>query len=243
MNQWGRFQTFVLLFAPAVAWGVDASEAEVIEQGLYNPRHVVVNEGGTVFVAEAGRGGFRQGNLTASVMGGPVCFGLTSRISAIDGEERRVVARLPSWTPRPANGMCPGAGDDAIGAAGVAVDDDGTVAFTVGFAGHPDDRDALVEALPRAALFGTAFNFYEATYPALLADLLEFERNDPDEMGIDSNPFGLAIDDDGVTRLVADAGANALVRVDPLLGPELVAVFAPQCVAWTEDQPNPLSDG
>jgi hypothetical protein len=60
-----------------------------------------------------------------------------------------------------------------------------------------------------------------------VANLWDFEReNNPDPNLFDSHPYGLAADPAG-TLLVADAGGNTLLRVDPASGAvELVAVFA-----------------
>jgi sugar lactone lactonase YvrE len=53
---------------------------------------------------------------------------------------------------------------------------------------------------------------------AQVADLVAHERaHDPDGLGANANPYGLARAPDGVLY-VADAGANALLRVDPASG-------------------------
>jgi sugar lactone lactonase YvrE len=65
----------------------------------------------------------------------------------------------------------------------------------------------------------------------LIANLFAFEEaNDPDGMGVDSNPF--AVESlGGRTALVVDAGANTLLRVDNQGHIEVVAIFPNEVVS------------
>lgn len=64
-----------------------------------------------------------------------------------------------------------------------------------------------------------------------IANLFAFEAaNDPDGQGVDSNPFDVA-SLGGNAALVADAGANALLRVDNRGRVEVVAVFPDELVS------------
>lgn len=70
-----------------------------------------------------------------------------------------------------------------------------------------------------------------------IANLFTFEEeNDPDEAGVDSNPFDVQ-SLGGQSALVADAGANALLRVSNQGNVEVVATF-PDALVSTENVKN-----
>lgn len=65
----------------------------------------------------------------------------------------------------------------------------------------------------------------------LIANLFAYEEaNDPDGMGVDSNPYDVASVNGG-TALVVDAGGNSLLRVDNHGRIELVATFPNELVS------------
>lgn len=68
----------------------------------------------------------------------------------------------------------------------------------------------------------------------MIADLYDFEAaEDPDGAGADSNPFDVA-SLSGRSALVADAGANTLLRVSNQGHVEVVAIFPPEVVSLVD---------
>ena len=181
--------------------------AVVVAAGLANPRGVTVAEDGSVYVAEAGLGGeepFESPAFGPSTRG---ATGLVSRISP-DGSKSTVASGLPSFAL---------GGVEVLGPAGI-VAVDGTLYltnshFVPGVEPRPNDA-AVLRIDPASGEVST------------VADLGAFERaNNPDGFILESDPYGIARGDDGALY-VADAGANALYRVDPAAGDlALVTVF------------------
>jgi hypothetical protein len=82
--------------------------------------------------------------------------------------------------------------------------------------------------------FSTLGRIVSGTYE-VVADLGQYETdNDPDADGPDSNPYDLTVGDDGYLY-VSDAGANAVLRVNPETGDITIYFVLPNV-------PNPLFD-
>jgi sugar lactone lactonase YvrE len=202
----------VLTAAPAQAGGGAPAPPWPVATGLDNPRGLAFGPAGELYVAEAGRGG--PGPCRPGPEGGTVCFGRSGAITRIQyGHQRRVVKKLPS-------NAAPD-GTQAIGPSDVAVDRRGRVYFTVGLGGSPDLRTQIKE------LTGTA-KLYRDGRP--VADLGAYEKRvNPDGVvPADTNPNSVLAVRDG--ELVADAGGNSLVRVDPRGRLTTVATFPAQQV-------------
>ncbi|CAM3298934.1 ScyD/ScyE family protein [Nocardioides dubius] len=187
--------------APAPDW-------HVVATGLDNPRHLSVN-GNALYVAEAGTGG--SGPCQAGPEGDEVCFGKTGAITRVTWHgQRRVVTGLPS--------LASPDGSAAIGPTDVLAHGRSWVA-TIGLGADPAVRDQLPATGRR--LLGTVATgkWWKkkhhrgwSTRPRVLADLAGYEAaNDPDGVGPDSNPGGIARTRGGF--VVADAGANAVLKV------------------------------
>jgi hypothetical protein len=206
------------LLAAATATGASAGvqtdqpgALEVVASGLNNPRHIAIRDG-SVYVAEAGKGG---DGPCATGPEGEQCVGRTGSIAKLtDNGVRRVVTGLSSL-----------AGKDGSNAAGPA---------DVAFAGAIPL--ALVQAAGIDAQGGNPFGAAGGDLGHLVANLgkpagpklpgPDFARyealNNPDKgagaepgsgnSAIDSDPYGITPYRDGFA--VADAAGNDLLYVD-----------------------------
>jgi hypothetical protein len=231
MRLHGRSRCLVLLLAlgallatPAGATGRPATGSKasltVVASGLDNPRGLAVTRGGTVLVAEAGRGG------PGPCVEGPeglACLGSSGAITAIrHGRQRRVVTGLPSAALAD--------GSNATGPHDVGVGFHGKLLVTVGLGLDPARR---AEFGPGGAKLGRLLRVTSHGRVRTVADLAAFEAaNDPDQ-GLpgtlpDSNPFGMLLE--GSKATVADAGGNDVLRVDRHGRIKVLAVFEPEFV-------------
>jgi sugar lactone lactonase YvrE len=192
----------------------------VVMRGLDNPRGLAVAPNGALYVTEAGRGG--DGPCAPNPANELRCYGETGAITRLwRGEQKRVVEGLPS-TAIPGGELAGGANDISFLGTGGAY-------ITMGLGGGP--ADAAVFGNP---LRGTMLHMAASGTFRVVADIAahEFAHN-PDGGPVDSNPFGGLAEPGG--RLVADAGANALLHVAPNGRVKTVAVLPPQ--------PNPTPLG
>jgi hypothetical protein len=185
---------------------------DIIAEGINGPQGLYVDADGNVYVVDGGMGGDEVIAAIDLQTGEPadVPFGLTSQILKIapDGTSE-VVGTLPS--------VLIGEGESS-GAARVT-DIDGTLYATVGAW-----QEMMGEEV--APLFANVVRIEEGAGVAV-ADTWAFEvANNPDGTGnLESHPYGIATGPDGMLY-VADAAANALLRIDPATGEiELVATF------------------
>lgn len=219
-------------------------DATVVMRGLNNPRGLAFGPDGTLYVAEAGRGGsgpcFQSGQV--------VCYGPTGAIGRLaDGVQDTVVSGLPSYA---------NAGGRAEGPNAIALLGMGGAYVTIGLESDPRVRAQasqlagfarLVRVLPtalvpRAARVPTTQPEWE-----FVADLGDYELAvNPDCGRIDGNPFGVLVAPAGV--LVVDAGGNTLVRMDATGALSTFAAFpsryteptGPACPALPADYPTTL---
>jgi hypothetical protein len=208
-----------LTLAPALAW---AQAAEVIAAGLNNPRGIAFAPNGDLYVAEAGIGG--SGPCVASPSQ-PVqrCYGTTGAITRIkpEGGFERVLSGLPSLA-------LPG----GFAEGGVAdISFLGTSLYaTFGWGGDPANRAALGNL---GKVFGTTWHVTPSGRYQVIADVAAHESaNNPAGGPVDSNTYGiLALPG---RRIIADAGANALIellangRTRTLAVPPPITVPAPR---------------
>jgi hypothetical protein len=204
------------------------SEARVLASGLNNPRHLAFR-GGTLYVAEAGKGGAR--NCEAGPEGGTVCYGATGSIMRLGKHPRRIITGLPSIGDQ-------GTGASALGPSGI-VAMGGKLAFTIGGGGTPAHRATLPASARRIGTLVVASHRGKSWTRHTLrqvADLMRFEaRTDPDGQGADSDPTGLIRR--GSHFLTTDSGGNDLLRAgggDPI---RVLATFGNRMVD------NPFAPG
>ncbi len=212
---------------PAAATGGGAT-VTVVATGLANPRHMVA-KGGTVYVAEAGRGAVDPSSApckdTVNPESGEVetfCYGTTGAVTRFkDGVARRVVTGLPSVAGE--------SGDQATGVSDLVLRHDGHAVGVVNLGGDPRRRAATLPA-PAVGVMGrlVAFPLGGKTF-TVEKDVAAYEaRNNPDAAdpgsSVDSNPYAIAGGPDGSVA-VADAGGNDLLVLDKNRNISLAAVF------------------
>lgn len=202
--------------APAYA-APAATESVVVARGLENVRGVIVDRHGTLYVAEAGRGG--AGPCIPANFGPELCFGSTGAVTEVRrGVQRRIVTGLPSLRGRAAEGEPA----SSYGPHDVALNRDGSLLVALGYATDPAHRPQLGTA---GAALGTVIKVGRGGSWSVVADLAAHEQaNNPDGQGLESQPFGLATDNCGGFA-VADAAANAAVRFDAREGLSTLAAL------------------
>jgi hypothetical protein len=223
----GRQAAAVLGALLAVAIAAPAASAApsvtVIASGLDNPRGITLSPTGSIYVAEAGRGG--DVVCVPGPEGGDLCLGESGAITRVfhRGGFNRVVTGLPS-------GASPD-GSAATGPHDVAFDDQGRLFAVIGLGADP----AVRASLPDFA--GIAGYFLRIQRPSgswkPLADIAGFEAEENPDGGLpDSNPYGLLAGSGGFA--VVDAGANALLWINDDRSIQTLAVFPDQTVDTAE---------
>jgi len=195
--------------------------AIVVATGLLNPRGIALTEDGSVYVAEAGLGGDEP---FESPMFGPSTRGTTGQVSRIapDGTKSTVAAGLPSFSL---------GGFEVVGPADIVVADGAlyvtTSHYVPGVEPRPNDAAVLQIDLANGGV-------------STVGDLGASERGtNPDGFVLESDPYGIALGADGALY-AADAGANALYRVDPGTGSAALVAVLP---GLPGAQPNPGRNG
>jgi hypothetical protein len=180
-----------------------ASSFKVVAKGLDNPRGLAIGPNGTLYVAEAGKGG--SGPCGPGPEGGQVCYGKSGALTRVkDGVQKRVIKGLPSF-----------AGEGGVAAEGPS---DVSVLGQAGSLGRFVTVGGFVtESGGARAISGD--NRFQTLLRSKgeelkrVADLLAYEKkNNPDGQQIDSDPYSLVTSKG--KRVVADAGANDLLKVE-----------------------------
>ena len=216
----------VSLLLVSTVGGAAQAACTPIATGLIAPRYLAVADDGTVYVTEAGAGGTEAvPTPPGEGPGGPPgTRGMTGQVTKIaPGGAKSVVARnLPSYF-QPAEG--------ATGPGGIALAG-GSLLVAVGGAGPATPRltplpneNAVVRIDPQTGAV------------VKVADIGAYERaSDPEPYAVDSNLYGAALGADGMLY-VADAGGNALYRVDPRSGALAVVAVLPGLPLTRADLP------
>ena len=208
----------LLLVVLAPAASAAEPTVEVVAQGLDNPRGMAIGPDGHLYVAEAGRGGDLI--CTPGPEGGEVCGGLTGAISEVTRSgQRRVVTGLPSFADAD--------GSSATGPSDVSFQGQGKAWVPIDLGADPAVRATYPPSLRTTGWLARAnINTGSVRFET---DVAGFEAaEDPDGDGPDSNPYSVVADKGSV--VVADAGANALLRVAANGSITVLAVFPEQLV-------------
>lgn len=212
--------TMLLTSSTAIA----QTPLEVVASGLDNPRGIAFGPDGSLYVAEAGRGG--DGPCTPGPEGFSVCFGLTGAVTRVrQGNQERIATGLPS-TAGEEDAETP-AGSFASGPHDISLAGPGEALVIVGLGGDPAIRDTLGQG---ASELGYLISVPESGDWEGVVDVAAYESNaNPDDSHIDSNPYGVLTQ--AGEHIVVDAGANALLSVGADGEISTIAVFPNRMVA------------
>lgn len=206
-----------------------AATNTLIMSGLNSPRGLTLGPDGGIYVAEAGTGG--AGPCQISSANESRCFGWTGAISRfLNGVQQRIVAGLPSHA-LPSGDQ--GIGPNDMGFQGPAM----FVVMGLGFNPSP-----AVLRNYGSEMFGKLLQISATGQITEAGDVSAYERDvNPGGGPADSNPFGLLVLP--TLRLVADAGANALLSVVPSGLVNTVAVFPSRPTRTTDSVPTAVAVG
>lgn len=229
----GLLGSLTALNMPTKASAAEASFS-VVARGLDNPRGLAFGPDGALYVAEAGKGGV--GPCAKSPEGGASCYGPSGAITRLwQGKQQRIVTGLPSSASK--GGKDGPAGANAGGPHDVAVDRHGTLAVVIGLGANPQDRAQLGMV---GAGFGQLITMDSKGVWRTMTDVSAHEiAANPDKGEIDSNPYAVVTDPKG-GYVVADAGANALLRVDDKGRVSTLAVFPERMVTGPDGKKMPM---
>jgi hypothetical protein len=210
---------------------------EVVASGLANPRGLNFGPEGGLYVAEAGTGG--TGPCIVNSNNQFVCYGQTGAVTRITlgGQKLRLVAGLPSLAAPPG---ATNAGAAALGPHDVDFQGRGNGFVTIGAALDPArrfDDAAHPEFAAVGANVGRLVRFEPNGKWSFAEDLSAFELNNPDEGGVDSNPYGLLALPGH--QVFTDAGGNSLNAVAANGSISNLAVFPNRMVGTTTFQAVP----
>ena len=195
---------------------------QVVAAQLRNPRGMAIAADGTIYVAEAGRGGRQcvtegEGEETFTL-----CRGATGAVTRVrGGQQRRVVTGLPSEAEE--------GGIAAVGPHGVAVGAAGNLIISVGSFGDLAQRRQVASDFDLGRLFGRLLHADSDGSFTSARDITRLEtRRNPDGStepgdGINGNPWHVIRD--GGAQIMTDAGGNALWRFRPGRRGEVLATF------------------
>lgn len=211
----------------------------VVTTGLDNPRQLAFSSNGDLYVAESGHGGSGPCIPSPDTPGLNSCFGTSGAITRIThGRARQVITGLPSLAPQvPAQGGQLPPGAEAAGPSDVTMMGRDHIAFTIGLGSDPTNRFKFSAFSSAGHLLGTVATsrvspwwapFFRTGIAGVQqrADIAAFEAVNnpvPPADAPDSNANALITDGNGF--VVADAGANDLLRVGPDGNTSLIATF------------------
>lgn len=217
-----RFATAALAAAGLVAVSAAAAAAAptVVATGLDNPRGLTFGADGTLYVAEAGRGG--NGPCFTNSEPSLVCLGATGAITQVrHGVQTRIATGLPS--------LAASGGGGATGPHDVSVVGNGGVMFSIGLGAPPS------AVAPGGEIAGSGMgtvNRLDGRSGSWtpVGNLAAYEASaNPDGTDLDTNPYGV-LAAPGRTY-VADAGGNSVLEVSASGRVSTVAAFPPTLVA------------
>ncbi len=238
-----RFVLPAVVVALGVAPSANAAgPVETVATGLNSPRHLEFGDRGDLFVAEAGIGGTEEPCFDSPE--GFACVGATGAVTKIDraGRKSRVAQHLASYANKETRGGAIGPhGIAVLGKDTVIVTNGGPTAPTVGDPPVVVTREAMIKKNRIATLFGRILLIGPFGIPVPLADTYAFERDvNPDKVVgnelVDTNPVDVEVD--GLSLVYADAGGNALNKVNVLGRISNLALFPNRATSTPFPVPN-----
>lgn len=176
--------------------------SSVVASGLNNPRGLAFGPDNALYVVESGIGGTGPSIVLGD--GELAQYGSAGALTKIqNGQQTRIITGLPS--------LAPSNGGGATGPSSIAFDSNGKAYVITGLGTNPDPSYFEPTKFPNfGKLLQVDLNTKSWT---TLADLGAFEvANNPDGKELNSNPYGLLIQNN--TAYITDAGANSLVKVN-----------------------------
>lgn len=207
----------------------------VVARGLDNPRGLAFGPKGELYVAEAGKGG--AGPCVKSPEGGGAsCYGPSGAVTRLwQGKQQRIITGLPSAADK--GGKAGPAGANAGGPHDVSVDKKGNIAIVIGLGANPQDRAQLGIA---GAGFGQLISVDAKGAWRSMTDVSSHEvAANPDSGEIDSNPYAVLAEPNG-GYVIAEAGGNALLRVDAKGHISTLATFPDRMVTGPDGKKMPM---
>ncbi len=201
-----------------------AATNTLIMSGLNGPRGLTLGPDGGIYVVEAGAGG-----------AGPCienrCFGRTGAVSRLlNGVQQRIITGLSSHA-LPSGDQATGPNDMAFQGSDMLV--------LMGLALNPSVRPSFG---PGGEMFGKLLQISPAGQIRETADVSSYESDvNPAGGLIDTNPFGFLVLPS--VRIVADAGANALLTVVPSGLVNTMTVFPSRPTRTTDSVPTAIAAG
>jgi hypothetical protein len=230
---------------------VEAAILDVVASGLDNPRRIAFGPDGSLYVAEAGKGGL------GPVLIGPelnllLSFGSTGAITHVkNGQQQRVVSNLPSLALFPEGTNVPqevGAILSSVGPHDIGFDQSGNVYIILGFASTASQKETLgIEGADLGKLLSFNVNT-DGTWtrnPNFLVDLLAIEDlYNPLLAGTFfqdflNNPYDLEVQENKL--VIADPGGNNFFSVDFAGNVSLEARFSARIIDGVLVEPVPTS--